>query len=118
MNALLYSVTAENQEQVSHTTPKFILQCICDCVVLEFLTQYIIHFLIIIDKSTSLKNALSLFGAHVNNIHGPDTPLAAIVSQASMTTVPLGKQCPNCHYTVDPRLSESTKSVVNMITCL
>ena len=85
---------------------KFILQCICDCVVLEFLTQYIIHFLIIIGKSTSLKNALSLFGAHLNNIHAPNTPLAAIVSQASMTTVPLGKQCTNCHYTVDPQLSE------------
>ena len=45
----------------------------------------------ILGKSTSLRNALSLFGAHEVNICGPDTPAAAIVSQAAATTVPLGE---------------------------
>ena len=36
-------------------------------------------------------NALSLFGAHALHINGPETSPAAVVSQASSTTVPLGK---------------------------
>lgn len=42
-------------------------------------------------KSTSLRNALSIFGAHETRITGPDTPAAAIISQAATSTIPLGK---------------------------
>lgn len=45
----------------------------------------------VVGKSTSLRNALSLFGAEGQNICGPDTPAAAIISQASSTTIPLGE---------------------------
>ena len=44
----------------------------------------------VIGKSTSLRNALSLFGAHVTQINGPDSTPAAVVGQATVTTVPVG----------------------------
>lgn len=44
-----------------------------------------------VGKSTSLKNALSLFGVHYVRIYGPDTPAAAILKEASNSTIPIGK---------------------------
>ena len=38
----------------------------------------------------TVRNALSVLGAHEVNISGSDTSAAAIVGQASTTTIPLG----------------------------
>ena len=42
-----------------------------------------------IGKSTSLRNALSVFGME-SSINGPETNPAAVVDQAAITTLPLG----------------------------
>lgn len=50
----------------------------------------IIVSIIVLGKSTSLLNALSLFGSKEQHIVGSDTPPAAIVYCAAHTTIPLG----------------------------
>lgn len=43
-----------------------------------------------VGKSTSVRNALSLFGVEHLNITGPDIHPAAVVDKASCTTIPIG----------------------------
>ena len=50
----------------------------------------LIGCIIVLGKSTSLRNALSLFGGEEKHILGPDTPPAAVVYRAAHTTIPLG----------------------------
>ena len=70
-------------------------------LILDFCEIIVICISLCIGKSTSLRNSLSLFGAHLTNINGPDTPTAAIVSQTSTTTVPIGEILQFCRKFTD-----------------